>query len=116
MKDPGDYQSLSSLEKKVYDWLVKNNIPFNTQQTMFGMPSELGSATVDFIIPDRNLALRVLGGYWHSTLTAKARDELGKERLIAIGYSVVDLHEENLTDEKIENTMTLAMRGEEALK
>lgn len=116
MIEASEYNFLSSLEKKVYDWLVKNNIPFNTQQTMFGMPSELGSATVDFIIPGRNLALRVMGGYWHSSIQSKARDELSKERLIAIGYRVVDLHEENLTDEKIERTMTLAMQGQEMLK
>lgn len=116
MRDQGDYQLLSSLEKKVYDWLVKNNILFNTQQTMFGMPSELGSATVDFIIPDRNLALRVMGGFWHSTLTALARDELSKERLIAAGYLVVDLWEENLTDERIDHTLRLALKGQEVLR
>lgn len=116
MKNQGEYQFLSSLEKKVWDWLVKNNIPFDTQQTMFGMQGDLGSATVDFIIPDRNLALRVMGSYFHSGLEPQARDEFGKERLIAMGYIVVDLHEENLTDERIDNTMTLALQGREALR
>ena len=111
-----EYEFMSDLEKKVYNWLMKNNILFETQQTMFGMASDFGSATVDFIIPDRNLALRVMGTYYHTGITPEARDRLGKERLIAEGYVVVDLHEENLTDERIENTMRLAMRGEEALR
>jgi very-short-patch-repair endonuclease len=110
-----EYQFLSSLEKKVYLWLTNNDIPFTTQERMFGLAGELGSATVDFIIPDRNLALRVMGSYFHSTFEAKARDEFGKEQLVNAGYIVVDLKEENLSDEKIENTMKLALQGQEAL-
>ena len=106
------YQFLSTLEKKVWDWLVKNKILFLAQHKMFGY-QEVGSATVDFIIPDRNLALRVHGGYWHSGLEAEARDELGKERLIGEGYVVVDLKEEDLADDKIDHTMELALLGQE---
>lgn len=116
MKNQSDYQFLSNLERKVWDWLVKNNVPFDTQQTMFGMQGDLGSATIDFIIIGRNLVLRVMGSYFHSGLESQARDEFGKERLMGKGYLVVDLHEENLTDERIENTMTLALQGREALR
>ena len=110
------YQFLSDLERRVYDWLSKREIPFATQQPMFGIAGEAGSATVDFIIPERSLALRVMGSYWHSGTEAKARDSLGKERLINAGYQVVDLWEENLTDDKIQNTMELAIEGQEALR
>jgi len=110
------YDFLSSLEKKVHDWLTKNDILFSTQETMFGSYGELGSATVDFIIPDRNLALRVMGSFWHSSMEAKARDEFGKERLINQGYTVVDLYEENLSDDKVEKTLRLALQGQEVLK
>ena len=55
-----DYQWLSSLEKKVYRWLVEHEIPFRTQVKMFGYSGELGSATVDFILDDRNLGKGVL--------------------------------------------------------
>ena len=116
MIDPNAYNFLSNLEKKVYDWLTKNNIPFNTQQTMFGPSSELGSATVDFVLPDRNIVLRVMGSFWHSGLQASARDLLGRERLIGAGYIVVDLQEADLTDDKIEGTMRLALQGREMLK
>ena len=107
---------LSELEKRVHNWLTKNNIPFNTQETMFGSYGELGSATIDFVLPDKNIVLRVMGGYYHSTLQARARDDFGKEQLINAGYIVVDLLEENLSDNKIENTMKLAMQGQEILK
>lgn len=116
MKNQGDYQFLSSLEKKVWDWLVKNNIPFDTERTFLAESRELGSAVVDFVIPDRNLLLRVMGSYWHSGLEAEARDDLSKERLMGQGWIVVDLWEENLTDEKIENTMRKAIEGQEILK
>ena len=106
-----DYQFLSTLEKKVYSWLVKREIPFRTQVKMFGYAGELGSATVDFIIDERNLALRCMGSYWHSSMEAKARDELGKERLINEGYIVVDLWEEDLSEENLDRTMELALQG-----
>ena len=110
------YLFLSELEKKVFSWLTKRNIPFTTQNKMFGEAGELGSATVDFIIQERNLALRVMGSYWHSTIEAKARDDFGKEQLINRGYIVVDLWEENLSDEKINSTLELALEGQEALR
>jgi very-short-patch-repair endonuclease len=110
------YQFLSALEKKIYTWLSEREIPFVTQQPMFGIAGEVGSATVDFIINERNLALRVMGSYWHSSIESRARDEFGKEQLINKGYIVVDLWEENLSDDKIDTTMEAAMRGEEVLR
>lgn len=111
-----EYTILSSLEKKVVDWLTKNNVLFSSQEPMFGGSRELGGAIIDVVLTERNIVLRILGGYWHSSLGSKARDEFGREQLIGRGYVVVDLHEENLTDDRIENTMQLAMRGEEALR
>ena len=116
MKNQSDYAFLSSLEKKVWDWLVKNKIPFDTERTFLAEARELGSAIIDFVIPDRNLLLRVMGSYWHSGLKAKARDELSKERLMGEGWMVVDLWESDLTDEKIEKTMRLAIEGQEMLR
>ena len=110
------YDFLSSLEKKVHDWLTKNDILFSTQETMFGLASEVGSAVVDFIIGDRNLVLRVMGSYWHSSIESKARDEFGKEQLLNAGYQVVDLWESDLTDDKITHTLRLALEGQEILK
>ena len=114
MRNQGEYAFLSNLERKVWDWLVKNDIPFDTERVMLAPARELGSAIVDFVIPDRNLILRVMGSYFHSSLQSKARDELSKERLIAQGYIVVDLWEADLiTPDKLDHTMRLALQGEE---
>lgn len=113
MAESNIYQFLSSLEKKVYNWLVKNKIPFTTQEKMFGYSGELGSATVDFVLGERNIVLRVMGAYFHSGLESEARDDFGKEQLINRGYIVVDLWEEDLTDENLDRTMELALQGAE---
>jgi len=110
------YQFLSTLEKKVYDWLSKREIPFTTQEPMFGIAGEAGSAVIDFVLTERNIVLRTMGSYWHSGTEAKARDAFGREQLVNKGYIVVDLWEENLTDDKIQNTMELAIEGQEALR
>ena len=110
------YQFLSDLEKKVFNWLSKRDIPFTTQKQMFGIAGEAGSATVDFIIEERHLALRVMGSYWHSGLEAKARDEFGKGQLVNEGFIVVDLWEEDLSDDKIQHTMELALEGVETIR
>jgi len=107
------YKYLSNLEKKVHNWLTKNKISFTTQEKMFGI-RELGSAVVDFVIPDRNLVWRIMGGYWHSSFESQARDELGKERLMNEGYIVVDLQEKDL-QQNIERTLRLALMGQEVL-
>ena len=109
------YVMLSSLEKKVVDWLVKYEIPFTAQQPMFGGYAELGGAVIDIVLTGRNIVLRILGSYWHSGIESKARDEFGKEQLINQGFIVVDLHEESLSDDRIDNTMEAAIRGEEVL-
>ena len=111
----GNYDFLSTLEKKVWDWLTKNNIPFETEVQMLAPAREVGSAIVDFRIPNRNLIIRVMGSYWHSGLTAKTRDEFTKEQLMNQGYTVVDIWEENLTKDKIDRTMRLALEGQEVL-
>ena len=83
---------------------------------MFGVAGELGSAIVDFVLTERNIVLRIMGSYYHSTIEAKARDEFGKEQLINRGYIVVDLREEDLTDERITRTLEMALEGQEALR
>ena len=113
MEQSNIYQFLSDLERKVYSWLIKHEVPFSTQQKMFGLSGELGSATIDFVLTESNIVLRVMGSYWHSGIESKARDAFGKEQLRNAGYIVVDLWEEDLTDERIDRTMELALEGME---
>ena len=106
------YPFLSDLEKIIYVWLVKNNVLFNTQQR-FGGYMDVGSGVVDFILPENNIALRVMGSYWHHGLKVEGRDALGREMLTAAGYIVVDVAEEGLRPDRLEHTMRAALRGEE---
>jgi len=105
------YPFLSSLEKLVWDWLTAHKIPFEAQQKMFGT-MEIGSAVVDFILTERQVAIRCMGGYWHSGLTPVGRDRLGKEKLIEAGYIVVDCWEDDLT-RRLDYTLDRAIKGEE---
>ena len=108
-----EYATLNNLERVVADWLLKNNIIFQTQTPMFGGSLEVGGATVDFILSERNIALRVMGGYWHRGLEMNARDILGKEKLTEAGYIVIDIWEKNLTPDKVNYTMSQAIIGQE---
>ena len=109
-----EYAFLNNLEKVIASWLMKHDIAFQTQVPMFGI-GELGAATVDFVLIERNIVLRCMGTFWHSGLETNARDLLGKEKLAEVGYTVVDVREENLTAGKINSTMELAISGQEAL-
>jgi len=106
---------LNNLEKIVYGWLIKHSILFTAQAPMFGGIGELGSATVDFILTARNVAIRTMGGYWHTGLETNARDLLGREKLAEAGYTVVDVWEDDI-NHNLETTMELAIQGQEMLK
>ena len=105
---------LNNLEKIVYGWLIKHSILFTAQAPMFGA-GELGSATVDFILTARNVAIRTMGEYWHTGLETNARDLLGREKLAEAGYTVVDVWEDDI-NHNLETTMELAIAGQEMLK
>lgn len=114
MIDRSVYSFLSTLEKIVWDWLNKRKIPFATQQKMFGV-MEIGSAIVDFILTERQIAIRTMGGYWHTGLVPEARDRLGREKLMEAGYIVVDCWEDDLV-RRLEATMQKAIIGEEMIR
>ena len=109
------YQFLNNLEKIIYGWLIKHSILFTTQAPMFGGAGELGSAIVDFILTERNIVLRIMGGYWHTGLEVNARDLLGREKLTEAGYTVVDVWEDDI-NRNLDAVMELAIAGQEMLK
>ena len=109
------YNFLNNLEKIVYGWLIKHSILFTAQAPMFGGVGELGSAIVDFILTERNIVLRIMGGYWHSGLEVNARDLLGREKLTEAGYTVVDVWEDDI-NRNLDAVMELAIAGQEMLK
>jgi len=106
------YETATDIERKVYDYLSQQGIPFIFQsQLIGGFGSDVGDATVDFMLVDRNVLLRVQGTYWHTGTELEAKDLLQKERLTALGYTVIDLWQEDL-EYNFDDTMRKALIGE----
>ena len=105
----------TDIEEIVYNWLVKHKIVFTFQSSLSGGRYELGGSVVDFILDNRNIAIRVLGEYWHRGVAKEGSDLLQKENLSALGWTVVDLLEDDLKT-KLEETMRLALLGQEVLR
>ena len=103
----------SSLELKVIEWLTKRQIHFNFQTVLMGGHFALGGAIVDFLFPDRMLAWRVQGGFWHQGVTKTGSDQIQRELLTAMGYVVVDIWEDDLEPDRIDYTLELALEGQE---
>ena len=97
----------------VIQYLEARKIPFEFQTSLAGGLFELGGAVVDFIIPG-GIAWRVMGTYWHRGVQKSGSDLIQKENLAAMGLTVIDLQEDDLNN-RLEETMRLALRGEEML-
>ena len=105
----------TDIERIVLQWLINNNIVFQFQTSLGGGFYSLGGAVVDFIIPDRRLAFRVMGEYYHRSVSATGKDLIQKETLTAQGFTVVDLWGDDLKF-RLELTMQLALQGQEMLR
>lgn len=105
----------SDLEMIVLRWLDRNNIVYDFQTSLAGGHYELGGAVVDFIIPDRMLAWRVMGEYYHKGVEKTGSDQIQREMLTELGYTVVDLLAIDLQT-KPEETLRLALQGQEVLR
>ena len=108
-------QPMSNLEALVYHWLVQRNILFDFQSSLMGGHFALGGAVVDFILVENNIALRVAGEYWHKGVEKTGSDIIQREQLVAMGYTVVDLLADDL-ENRLNETLTLALQGQEMLK
>ena len=105
----------TDLELLVLGWLEKRKIPFTFQSSLAGGHFQLGGSVVDFIIPDRMLAWRVQGEYWHRGVEKTGSDIIQKGQLTALGYTVVDLLEDDLRN-RLNQTLTLALMGQEMIR
>ena len=109
---------LSDIEQIVYDWLVKHKITdFEFQSSLMGGRFELGGAIVDFLFPERSLAWRVHGDYWHKQMSQQASDVVQREILESQGWTVVDIWGSALdTPAKVNDTLMKALQGQEQLE
>ena len=105
---------MSDIEEIVFQWLTRRNIEFSFQTSLGGGFFELGGSVIDFLIPDGNLAWRVQGEYFHRGVVAEGRDNIQKEVLTGLGFTVVDIWGDDIRD-RLDETMRLALQGREIL-
>jgi len=110
-------QIASDLEGIVLQWLDKRGITdYEFQSSLMGGRFELGGSVVDFLFPERLLAWRVHGDYWHKQMAQNASDDVQRELLESQGWTVVDIWGSNLeTPARVTETLTKALQGQEML-
>ena len=86
---------MSSWELAVYRALQARAISFTPQVSYEGGRGILGGMAVDFLLPDYNAIVRVMGP-WHNLPSARERDALQRTYLTGRGYTVIDLWEEEI--------------------
>lgn len=108
-------EQASSIELIVQNWLIKKGITdFEFQVSIGGGRYELGGAVVDCLSYERGLAWRLHGGYWHKGVEKEGTDLIQRELLVAQGWTVVDIWEDDLRDPaRREYTLNTALQGEE---
>ena len=103
----------TDLELIVMGWLNRRGIVYSFQTSLAGGHYQLGGSVVDFLIG--NLAWRVQGEYWHRGVEKTGSDIIQKEQLTALGYTVVDLLEDDLRS-RLDETLRLALEGREMVR
>lgn len=104
----------TDIELIVLGYLDRRKILYQFQTSLAGGFFELGGAVVDILIPERFLAWRIFGEYWHEPVATKGRDAIQKELLTSMGWTVVDIWGSDIK-ERLEETMRLALLGREML-
>jgi len=100
----------------VWKWLrdkgYQPDIDFRFQSSFFGGRLDLGGLVADFVIDAQipPLVIRVQGDYWHRLPGRAARDFFEMVRLLELGFSVVDVWEDDLMT-RLDFTMNEAMKG-----
>jgi len=111
-----EYEMLTKPEQVVWRWLAKWNIPFRREVPFFGGRIEMGGTFVDFLLDEWMIAIRVHGVHWHTGIIPDAKDLYRREMLEEIGYTVVDIWEDQLvnkTASEVDYVMRLAIQGVE---
>lgn len=80
----------TSIEKKVYDYLLLKGILFEKQKLI------KEKFIVDAYIPSLNLIIEADGSYWHSLEKTVKKDKAENAYLKACGYNLIRLSEEEI--------------------
>lgn len=107
-------QTYTVPEGIVLEWLDHRKIPYQFQTSLGGGFFALGDAVVDFIV-EGSLAWRVSGEYRHTGVTKEGSNLIQREMLTGLGFVVIDLWENDIM-ERLEETLTKALQGQEMLR
>ena len=99
----------------VLRWLDKHKIVYDFQTSLAGGRFELGGSVLDFILTDLAIGLRVQSMYWHEGVAKKGTDDIQREMLEGMGLTIVDVWQDDL-EQRLEETMRLAVQGQEMLR
>lgn len=93
------FKGESSIETIVRKYLESSNVEYNSQV-------QFGRFTVDFLIPSKKLIIEADGKYWHSKSDiVKERDERKNKYLNSLGYKLVRLKEDDITNGNYEKDL-----------
>lgn len=81
----------SSFEKKTAGIMDKLNIKYHKQ-------FDCGFGRADFFLIDYDTVLECDGIYWHSSESAKTKDEIKTKKFLELGYKVYRIKEETIMD------------------
>jgi very-short-patch-repair endonuclease len=82
----------TSIEKKIYDYLLLKNISFEKQKVVGN------KFIVDAYIPSLNLVIEADGDYWHSREDNKIKDKKKNEYLKTKGFNLIRLTETEINN------------------
>ena len=107
----------TDIELLVIAWLDRRKIIYEFKSSLMGGFFALGGAVVDILLRERNLAWRIFGEYWHQGVIKEGSDQIQRELLTNLGYTVVDIWGDDILDPtRINETLTKALLGQEMLK
>jgi len=108
-------QVASDIEQIVLNWLDKHHIvDYEFQSSLMGGWYELGGSVVDMLFPERSLAWRIMGEYYHKLAAQRARDAVQRELLESQGWVVVDIWGDDI-ETRLDETLRKALQGQEML-
>ena len=104
----------TDIERLALDWLDRHGIDYLFQTSLAGGYYELGGIVVEILLPDRWVAIRIMGEYWHRGVVPEGKALIQREQLESMGWTVVDVWGEDLKD-RLDETMSKAILGVEML-
>lgn len=109
-------QVMTDIEAIVVEWLQRHKIKFQFQTSLLGGYFALGGAVVDILLEEGNIAIRIMGEYYHRGIEPEGKAVIQREMLEAEGWTVVDIWGEDIENPvRLEQAMRLALQGQEML-